>query len=295
MEHIAINRLVSPRNLAEAIGMSESSLKRWADKGYLQVTRTAGGHRRITVRDAIRFVRERGIRFLKPTAIGLPADDLTYQVDDDALDEVLLDHLKNGHSEAVWHLLMGRFLDGMSIAELGDGPIKASLRELGSENNHDANGIFIEHRATDICIQAIQQMRIVAAHKSPKFKATGGAVRSDPYILPSLLVASVVSEQGGVATNLGPNTPIDVFRIDSVNRPEGDRPDMVWISASVLDSPAEISREINMFAAECNAAGIKLLVGGRQASDLSLEHIPGLTVLGSLQGVAVESIQQALV
>ena len=73
MESIAVNRLVSPRNLAEAIGMSESSLKRWADRGLLQVTRTAGGHRRIAIRDAIRFVRERQLRFLKPTAIGLPA------------------------------------------------------------------------------------------------------------------------------------------------------------------------------------------------------------------------------
>lgn len=289
MESIAVNRLVSPRSLAEAIGMSESSLKRWADRGLLQVTRTAGGHRRIALRDAIRFVRERKIKFLKPTAIGLPAEDLSVQVDSDQLDEALLQHLSEGQISAAWHLLIGHFLDGMTIAELGDGPIKAALRELGSRWEHDSDGIFIEHRATDVCIQIVQQMRLLAMPAQAAFRATGGAIRSDPYILPSMLVASVITEQGGEATNLGPNTPIDVLRIDSIQRPVDERPDMVWISTSILDDPSEISHEISEFAHECHKAGIQLVIGGRESCDLSLEHVPGLTVHGSLAGVAEQA------
>ena len=286
MNHLSADRLVSPRNLAEAIGMSESSLKRWADQGLLKVTKTVGGHRRISVRDAIHFVRDRGIRFLKPTVIGLPADDLTFAVDDKDLNATLLEHLSEGDSDAVWNLLIGRFLDGTTIAQLGDGAIKSALRELGSRWEHDSNGIFIEHRATDICTQIIQQMRLLATHSSPTFRATGGAVQSDPYMLPSMLVSSVISENGGHPTNLGPNTPVDVLKIDSVKRPKAERPKLVWISASVLDSPEEISREINQFARECHEADIRLIVGGREATDLSLEHIPGLSVHASLESVA---------
>ena len=50
--------LLSPRELAQAIGVSESSLKRWADAGQIRVARTAGGHRRISIADAVRFIRE---------------------------------------------------------------------------------------------------------------------------------------------------------------------------------------------------------------------------------------------
>ena len=41
--------MLSPRELAEAVGVSESSLKRWADRGRVHVHRTEGGHRRIPV------------------------------------------------------------------------------------------------------------------------------------------------------------------------------------------------------------------------------------------------------
>ena len=220
MESVSVNRLVSPRNLAEAIGMSESSLKRWADRGLLTVTRTAGGHRRIALRDAIRFVRERQLKLLQPVAIGLPALDADVQVDVAEVDEALLAHLSAGRASAAWHLLMGQFLDGRSIAEIGDGPVKAALRELGSRWTHDSTGIFIEHRATDLCIQIIQQMRLLVNRSDTTFRAIGGAVGPDPYILPSMLVACVISEQGGDATNLGPNTPLDVLRTASLGQDE---------------------------------------------------------------------------
>lgn len=50
--------LLSPRELAQAIGVSESSIKRWIDDGLIGATKTAGGHRRIAGSEAIRFVRE---------------------------------------------------------------------------------------------------------------------------------------------------------------------------------------------------------------------------------------------
>ena len=50
--------VLSPKELAAAIGVSESTLKRWADDGLIVFSRTAGGHRRIRLAEAIRFIRE---------------------------------------------------------------------------------------------------------------------------------------------------------------------------------------------------------------------------------------------
>jgi excisionase family DNA binding protein len=65
-------RLLSPRQLATAIGVSESSLKRWIDDGLLSAARTAGKHRRIPLAEAIRFIRSQRAPLVRPDALGLP-------------------------------------------------------------------------------------------------------------------------------------------------------------------------------------------------------------------------------
>ena len=66
-----MKRLLSPKELADAIGVSESSLKRWADAGRLQVARTEGGHRRIPIAEAVRFIRDTGAVVVRPDLLGL--------------------------------------------------------------------------------------------------------------------------------------------------------------------------------------------------------------------------------
>lgn len=63
--------VLSTRELAEAIGVSESSIKRWADDGTVRAVRTIGGHRRIPFEEAIRFVRASNLRLVKPEVLGL--------------------------------------------------------------------------------------------------------------------------------------------------------------------------------------------------------------------------------
>ena len=62
---------LSPRELGQAIGVSESSLKRWADEGRIKFARTTGGHRRIVLTEAVRFIRQAGMPVLRPHLLGL--------------------------------------------------------------------------------------------------------------------------------------------------------------------------------------------------------------------------------
>src|SRR5687768_18525459 len=63
--------LLTTRDLALAMGVSESSIKRWADEGEIRAARTVGGHRRIPLPEALRFVRERGRALRHAEARGL--------------------------------------------------------------------------------------------------------------------------------------------------------------------------------------------------------------------------------
>src|SRR3954465_11808076 len=68
---IAPKPLLTPKELADAIGASESSLRRWVDNGDIRISRTAGGHRRIPLAEAIRVIREIGAPVVRPDLLGL--------------------------------------------------------------------------------------------------------------------------------------------------------------------------------------------------------------------------------
>lgn len=62
--------LVSSRQVAAALGVSESSVKRWCDQGALAGVKTPGGHRRFETAEVLRFAREAGHPLRDPTALG---------------------------------------------------------------------------------------------------------------------------------------------------------------------------------------------------------------------------------
>ena len=63
-------KLLSPAEFAEAIGVSESSVRRMADSGELRIFKTKGGHRKIPLDEAIRYTRDQSLTFVRPEILG---------------------------------------------------------------------------------------------------------------------------------------------------------------------------------------------------------------------------------
>src|SRR3954470_5354840 len=70
-----MEKLLTTKEFAEAIGASESSLRRWTNSGAIRTSRTVGGHRRIPLSEAIRFIRETGATIVRPDLLGFPDAD----------------------------------------------------------------------------------------------------------------------------------------------------------------------------------------------------------------------------
>lgn len=202
----AVKKTLSPKDLAAAVGVSESSLKRWADSGTIQATRTEGGHRRIAISEAIRFIRESKLELVKPEVLGIRELAAAPETDTGG-GEGFLDALRNGDAETARGLLMWQFLQGESGAALCDGPIREALEELGTLWRDQRDGIFLEHRATDICLQAMDQLRVLQPVAADAPVLVGGAPEGDPYMLPSLMAATSLALEGFRAINLGAETP----------------------------------------------------------------------------------------
>ena len=260
--------IISPKELADAIGVSESSLKRWADNGLIRVSKTAGGHRRITIGETIRFIRSIRAPLLKPEVIGL--DDLPTNgeavLSTDSPTDRLHAYLVEGKERQARGLILSLYLNGQSVVEIADGPIRTAMERIGELWMHDATGVSIEHHAVDICIQAVNRLRQVIVQNDAGPFAIGGAAPGDPYLLPSLLVAVALASEGWRVVNLGPDTPFDSFVVAA----DRYKPQLVWLSASSVHDDVEMSFGVERIAHALADRGITLVVGGRGLDRLSI-------------------------
>ena len=260
--------LVSPRQLASAIGVSESSLKRWADEGLLLVSKTAGGHRRISINSAIQFIRERQLELVRPDILGLPAKVMSNSEARLFKDpeKHLADLFINSRLDEAELFITSRFLSGDSIAVIADGMIRHALAEIGELWNHRGDGIVIEHRATDTCMRGLLRIRSLMESPEDAPVSSGGGLQDDPYLLPSLVASLVAVENGLMAKNLGPNTPIDSMKIAATS----DESSLFWITVSNLKNVEKTRREILDLQSHLESMGCVLAIGGRHAQQLEL-------------------------
>ncbi len=266
-------RLLSPRELAHALGVSESSLKRWVDSGRIEAMRTDGGHRRIALSEALRFIRETGAPIEHPEILDLPEIAL-------ASGERLLHHLRVGDVVGARGWLLSRYLGGASVEELCDGPVREAMHTLGELWTHGEAGIFIEHRATDVCLQALAQLRSTFSVPSSAPVAVGATPEDDPYILPSFMAAMVIASCGLRAVNLGPDTPVVALAAAVAEH----QPRLVWISISAPLAPARM-RSIEEWL-QTLPSTTTVVIGGRKSGGFStrghIHHVETMTELAAV-------------
>lgn len=271
--------------LARAIGVSESSLKRWSDDGRLTVARTAGGHRRIMLAEAVRFIRAIGASVVRPDLLGLGDLEglpLDWAVAADP-NQRIHKALEEGDGHAFRAMVQSLYLQGWTVPEICDGPIRAALESIGTMWLHAEWGIAVEHRATDLCIQALSQMRPLIALSRPEAPvALGAAGPADPYMLPSFMASVTLWEVGFRDVNLGPDTPISVLR----NAARQYRPALIWVSISVSAKVREVLDDVRRLADDARAFGGSVIVGGRAVAASPPAALEGLAQASSMGELA---------
>ena len=216
--------------------------------------------------EAIRYVREVKADVVRPDLLGL------------AISEGALWTIRRGwihghndcwrrywkaHYSDVIGLMQAMYINNVSVAEMCDGPIRYAMSAIGGVWPQDKRSIFIEHRATILCVRALCQIRLSLPEVSENAPTAMGATpQDDPYLLPSLMASLVLHECGFEEVNLGPNTPVDVLA-DSA---EDEQPDVVWIAISNPLRSRTHHREIENLACVVDSYGGLFLVGGRNAA-----------------------------
>jgi hypothetical protein len=277
---------LTPKDLADAIGVSESSLRRWIDGGDVRVSRTMGGHRRIPLPEAIRFIRKIGASVVRPDLLGLQTlEPLNQGQTADLTDEErLFETLRRGQRHAARGSLLSWYLRGQSLGSLFDGPVRGALQRLGELWQHDPRGILIEHHATEICVEAVALLRsLLPAPAEGAPLALGGAPSDDPYRLPTMMAGTVLAEAGFREVDFGPNTPVKLLAAEALER----RAKLVWLSISTDDQgPKALRGAIARLAAVLLEHRIDLVVGGRCHRPYVPTGLKRVSTVGSMSELA---------
>lgn len=277
--------ILSPRELADALGVSESSVKRWVDGGAIAATKTAGGHRRIPVTEAVRFIRDKKIALIRPEALGMTGipDALDGLAPADEAADRLFELLRAGEAEAARGMILSLYLTGRSVAQLVDDLLKPAMSRMGQLWKHDSQeecGIFWEHRATDIAISCLSRLRmLIPSRPEDAPVAVGGAPTGDPYILPSLGASAVLESQGWNAVNLGPDTPLASLLLAG----QSVHAKLVWLSISVVGDPASLRQALVALLEALRPTNSPLIIGGSRSTELDLPENPLLHVGTSMR------------
>jgi excisionase family DNA binding protein len=267
---------LSPAGLAETLGLSVSTLKRWTDKGLLKVERTVGGHRRIALDEAVRFVRDSGLKPVMPHRLGLAAPASGRAATDPG--GFVTELLVSGRSEDARRFLVSAFAAGEDAGRIGDDWLRPAFEELGRLWKHGPEGIAFEHQATDAALRSIAEMRALVQAPEGAPTAVGGAAAGDPYLIPSALAGLVLAVNGFRTANLGGDLP----RAALLAITERFKPRLVWISVSVVDNDEGKRPALEDLAARLCDRGAAVVVGGRAAPD----RVKGATVCKDLAALS---------
>lgn len=260
-------RRLTSREAARVLGVSEASVKRWADSGLLPMEKTAGGHRRFRPED-VAAVRRAG-----PSAAEAPRDgrgvaraaqsaeppELAPEREAELAEEAFR-ALLDGRDEDLAALLVGQHLEGRSVGRLADGVLCAAMRRVGDLWHAGELSVAQEHVATRTAVVALQSLQ--ASLQGGRAGETGRAlccsVEDDFHELPLRLAALTLEGAGLDVFNLGPSTPFSALT-EAVHR---FRPELVCVSSTVLLRLDRAVYEYIGFSKAARRAGAAVVLGG---------------------------------
>ena len=147
----------TPKQVALALGVSESSVKRWVDSGRLAAAKTAGGHRKGSLPSVVAFVRETGQPLSEPAVLGMVP--VTRHTSLEGARDELFDSLLQGREAVCRELVLSFYQRGESIADLGDRLIGPVFRRVGDGWADGSLRVHQERRSCEVMIAILHELR----------------------------------------------------------------------------------------------------------------------------------------
>ncbi|MEM1062806.1 MAG: helix-turn-helix domain-containing protein [Planctomycetota bacterium] len=220
---------LSPKDLSRALGVGESSVKRWIDGGQLPAAKTAGGHRRIELVDALRFIRDGRRQVADPSLLGLDIPQGLDLGDADAVRAEYIEALERGDQDETTSIACQLAALGGDVPAVLDDPVWASFRDIRGRCTHPSEECVTLHRSQANCIAAARRLKELATPAADS--APIGLCLDIGYEIDGMgahLAETVFAHAGFRTHQAGHGVPKEIA-CGSIVRV---KPDVVWLSAN---------------------------------------------------------------
>ncbi|MFO0865598.1 MAG: B12-binding domain-containing protein [Gemmataceae bacterium] len=260
---------LSPAEVAAALGVGVSTVKRWVDSNILPAHRTAGGHRKLLLADVLRLVRENEFPHLDLAKLSLqPSPANPHHLRDE-----MASALENGDEPRFRSLLLRAYDSGVSLAKLVDEAIAPAMHVVGHGWEAGRLDVYEEHLGTQICVAALEALRTrveAGIDRNDRPLAIGAAPEGDPYLVAGMVVQLTMAEAGWRSVFLGPNMPLGSLALAA----ETERPRLVFLSASHLEDREKFRREYTELHRRCRAVNAGIVLGGQAIDEELRAELP---------------------
>ena len=257
--------------VAEALGIGVSTVKRWVEDGILPATKTAGGHRKLLLADVVEAARRNDLPV--PDLARLTASVAkSRELKPDAMSAALYQSLLEGNSRQVRAVVQGAYHAGMPIETLADQLVAPAMHRIGTDWERGRIDVMHEHRASQLCASALYELKEILERRARLKRpiAVGAAMEGDYSVLPSLLSQMVLIDADWDAVDLGPNTPLN-----SLARAIAElAPRLVWLTVGHPVDETYFRRTYKPLYQRAQKAGAALVVGGRALTESMRAAIP---------------------
>jgi excisionase family DNA binding protein len=241
------DEILSTRDVARLLVVSEATVKRWADDALLACYRTPGGHRKFLKRDVAVFMRERGF---VPPASRLP----------EATPAEALRLARAGDLPALEQMASAALDAGLTLEGLCDTVLVPALAEIGDRWACAEATVVEEHVVSSAMIELLARLRI----RAERTELHGGlaviaCATGERHDIAARMLSVVLRSRGWSTLDTGPDAPaLDVVKLAVTH---GAR--LVCVSASAIGAGREGAAEVlRVYLEHLPPAGIRIFAGG---------------------------------
>lgn len=273
-----MKNFLSTKEVAEMLGVTESSIKRWADSELIYCNKTPGGHRKFKLEDVNIFAKSNNYLISIVKLNDSENHDNQFLIDQIQKKEInfLCNHfyklILSGNSTEIYNFIILMNLNGVSFIDFFDSVLQPSLTRLGFEWQTKLISVEDEHSASSAIFTALSKLTDSVLRKPKKEKVIILAVIEGDYHEIAVKSISILLEmEGWTIRYLGANTPF--FSLDSAIKKI--RPEAVLISSTIrFNSYSEVSERLESMKTYLKSYGGKLIVGGKGIVQKDLKFDP---------------------
>jgi excisionase family DNA binding protein len=268
--------IVSTKDVASMLGVSEATVKRWADAGTLRCFRTAGGHRKFRLRDVQGFLAAQD----EASVVKLGESASTGNLSPEQADVRRL--ALDADSDGLVSFVANQRLRGVSLAETFDRIFAPALRDIGESWSAGRLNAAQEHIASGTISDTLARIRPLVERATPadRGRALSACIGEERHDIGLKMLALVLISEGFRVASVGASVPAT----DLALLVAGSAPSLVALSASACADPAALTRDLAIVTEAAAPVRAQVIVGG--PGFLGLEPLaPSVSRFSSLEAL----------